>query len=269
MPIPFITDEIHTKPWIRLYRKKQFGFPVVGWPQRLSQFALMSQQSPSLPQHLAWLDKITRKASTYSTSHAGIPAAIHQSTAADILKWGGVLRGNLPRVPTVLKEVVQTARTGNDVHRAPMNSGWTKIAAVYAYTFPGAPQQVIWDSRVSLSICTRLVDYANSHHLGLNHVRTLYPNLGWIPGRGGNRPVLTSKASTLFPNRYGCWKAHFSGGQLAKDISDHLNQNIIKYGSPSSSMCVEGTRFLKSNNTPIPSLWDPWLVACVLFMDGQ
>jgi hypothetical protein len=269
MPIPFIVNEIGTVVWTRFYRKKNIGPTVTGWPQRLSQFALISEPTPSLAQHLMWLDSITNNALAYTTPHPGEPSKADQSTAMSVLHWGGVTRGNSPKVPNILEQVVETARSGNDIYNAPMNSGWTKIAAIYAYPHKSAPPQIIWDSRVSLSICCRLANYGVINKVNKTQLCNLFPNLGWVPGRGGNRPKLISHAASFFPNRYGSWKAHFAGGQIAKDISDYLNKHMTKYGSPSSALSQEEITILKANKITVPTKWDPWLVACVLFMDGQ
>lgn len=262
--IRHLVDSVAEQEWQRLYRLHRQDSIFKGWPERLHQFALTSEKTPSLPCHLAWVDRIHRDAARYPRDlDAGI------EIARDILKWGGVERGNLGKLVHVLHGVVEYARSSVVQNNAPMNAGWTKIAALFAYKYRGAKPQVIWDSRVSLSICTRLINAAIAVRLPPEDLKTVFRRLGWVPGRGGNRPKLMVAARFWFPNRYGSWDAHFAGGAIAQEIADILNRDPERYGAPAAAFEAADIDKMGKSNCQIPRIWDVWLVACVLFMDGQ
>ena len=260
-----LVKEINNQPWQLFYKKKSVGISVSGWPKRLEHFTLSNSKVPSLKQHLQWLHSLQRLVDAYDPSQ---PATIQcgLDLGKQILEWGGVTRGNVSKLSKVLDSVVDSTRQGKRISNAPMNSGWTKISAVFNYhdtnqhtSFGSHPAQVIWDSRVSLSVCCRLVDAANHYNLTALQLAALFPDLGWVPGRGGNRPSLERKVSGWFRNRYGSWKSHFAGGEVVYEIAKLLNAN--NYG-------LDFTFIINGDSHRVTS-WTPWLVACVLFMDGQ
>jgi hypothetical protein len=254
-----------------MWRKKPTGFQAIGWTQRLHCYSLASNSEPDLFNHLVWLDKITKKANIGEYLKCDSKRhATRCEIAKDILKWGGVTRGNIVKVPHVIDKVIDSAKAGTPSEGAPMNSGWTKIAAVYSLVISNAPTQIIWDSRVSLSICTRLGCAAKN--LGLSPTELLKEfrgSLGWVPGRGGTRPSLMDVAKMWFPNRYAKWDAHFEGGSIVEDMTQILNANLITYGKPCEALSQQEHAQLEKLGIDPPDYWNPWLVACVLFMDGQ
>jgi hypothetical protein len=254
-----LIDQIERNSWQRLYRNKYVGPTITTWKIRLQNYGLISAPTPSLCAHLIWLASLKSNVCSYNpcnpTTHL-----IGNAVATGILKWGGVSRGNSGKVSKVLPSIVQSARSGRIFPSAPMNSGWTKVAAVFSYYHRSSPPQVIWDSRVSLSVCHRLVIAAGAYCLNSSQLTKLFPNLGWVPGRGGNRPKLMKCVSGWFPNRYGHWSAHVAGGQVAYEIAQLLN---AKRSSPGPVESQQGEQL------PVMLNWTPWLVACVLFMDGQ
>ncbi|MEI6076196.1 MAG: hypothetical protein WCS94_11515 [Verrucomicrobiota bacterium] len=264
-----LISEINNQPWQLFYKKKSVGILVSGWPKRLEHFTLSNSKNPSLKQHLQWLYSLQGLVNSYNPSQ---PATIQcgLDLGKQILEWGGVTRGNVSKLSKVLDSVVESTRQGKRISNAPMNSGWTKISAVFNYhdtnqhtNFGSHPAQVIWDSRVSLSVCCRLVDAAKHNRLTPSQLTSLFPDLGWVPGRGGNRPSLQMKASDWFRNRYGSWEAHFAGGKVVYEIAELLNakMNANNYG-------LDFTSTINGHDYYVNS-WTPWLVACVLFMDGQ
>jgi hypothetical protein len=257
-------DQITSQPWQRYYRKKLSGSILAGWPLRLYKYSWATKQTPDLTSHLIWLDKISNQAAKSSLTSTNAHA-----TATAILEWGGVTRGNSAKVSTCLAHVVQSSRTGAIVGGAPMNSGWTKIAAIFSLNVPNVPPQIIWDSRVSLSVCTRIGSASQAFGITPDQLQYIFPNLGWVTGRGGNRPQLQKRAQSFFPNRYRKWSAHFEGGRVVQEMTNILNQNISHYGRPSAALSSSDLHELRSNHVPIPHAWNSWLVACVLFMDGQ
>ena len=173
-------------------------------------------------------------------------------------------------MPLVIDAVIKASQSGVPCANAPMNSGWTKIAAVYSTISSGAPSQVIWDSRVSLSICTRLGAAARGAGITPATLRSSFDDrIGWVGGRGGNRPKLMASVQQWFPNRYGKWPAHFEGGLIVAEMSQILNSSLQTYGSPKQALLIDEIKALQNLGIEPPKKWTPWLVACVLFMDGQ
>ena len=74
--------------------------------------------------------------------------------AQKVFQWGGVKQRDVTW--ELIDLVVQAALTENATNGAPMNSGWTKIAAfVTDHLEPENRSQAIWDSRVSWSLVRR------------------------------------------------------------------------------------------------------------------
>ena len=262
--IKHLVDQVHAESWQRLYRKKNVGLAINGWPARLKHYSWATRSNPDLVSHLIWLNSMAQRVK------AAVKSQDKNQIALDILKWGGVTRGNIGRVQSVTNDVIKSAIKGSQCNNAPMNSGWTKIAAVFSFPDPKARPQVIWDSRVSLSVCVRLGEAARCRRVKPADLQKCFKNaLGWVAGRGGNRPVLRQCAQTWFPNRYGRWDAHFQGGSVSSEIAEILNSNPKKYGSPRDAVSEDEVEKLKKEGAPVPYQWTPWLVACVLFMDGQ
>lgn len=258
-----VVDQIHKDSWQRLYRKKLIDPVVNGWTRRLQHYSWATQNKPDLVGHLLWLSNMVASAAGATEPRQ------KNSLAEQILTWGGVTRGNLHRVPSVVNAVISSAQTGKRLNNAPMNSGWTKIAAIFAHHNQQFPQ-IIWDSRVSLSVCTRLGRAASNSNISRSNLQVLFHNrLGWVPGRGGNRSCLQAQASNWFPNKYKSWDAHFEGGQVVQEMSNILNNNLQRYGNPMGALTENDKRQLTEKCVEQPEAWSPWLVACVLFMDGQ
>lgn len=260
-----LVRQIQTEQWQRNYRRRLVGPQVTGWSARLFNYGLINSPHPSLPAHLVWLQSLGPDATAYDPANPRTHQ-IGKELGRTILIWGGVTRSNIANLTTALGPVVQSARTGVRMNNAPMNSGWTKIASVFSYFHMFSPPQVIWDSRVSLSVCCRLADAATQFGLNSRQLQLMFPDLGWIPGRGGNRPRLMSKAASFLPNGYGSWEAHFAGGQVAFEIAELLNENGIH---PTASLDQPQIDALGNSGMAALGRWTPWLVACVLFMDGQ
>lgn len=110
---------------------------------------------------------------------------------------------------------------------APMNSGWTKVAA-FASEVADMPQ-AIWDSRVSTAVIENLQRVITSR------VPVKDFGLRLIPGRGGWRQERQA-ALRDFGWRSGWgsrpWSAHFAGARLIARICEMLNADIAKYSAP-------------------------------------
>jgi hypothetical protein len=265
-----VVNNIHKDPWRQIWRKKPTGVEANGWPERLHYYCLATKSNPDFLNHLVWLHNIVEKVRHADVSEIKTRHSARCKFAIDILEWGGVTRGNTARVPAAIDAVIDTVQNGTRFAHAPMNSGWTKIAAVYSLILSGSPPQIIWDSRVSLSVCTRLGNAAKGRGMDPAAVRKIFGGrLGWVAGRGGRRARLMALAKVWFPNRYGKWDAHFEGGAVVAEMAQILNANLSFYGKPDQSLTKKDCEQLKNLGIQPPKKWNPWLVACVLFMDGQ
>ncbi len=146
--------------------------------------------------------------------------------AKKIFAWGGV-REKDP-TPEEVFQVVCNAKSSKEIFPdAPMNSGWTKVAA-FASEASGNPQ-AIWDSRVSTGIIENLQQMIPSRP----SIKDFQLRL--IPGRGGYRQ---QRQGALRDRgwRYGWgsrpWITHFAGSRLITRICEMLNAEIAKYGAP-------------------------------------
>lgn len=141
--------------------------------------------------------------------------------AWSILTWGGVTRQAAFSEATV--EVVFRRALGiAGGEAAPMNSGWTKVAAMATAFLEGevdrAPH-VIWDSRVSTSIVWRL-DRRLAGSQGADAKRS-FPGLGVVAGRGGTRP---RRLDLRWAHPYGRWWGQEAGSAMVREIRDVLNE---------------------------------------------
>ena len=162
-----------------------------------------------------------------------------------ILKWGGIQ----PKDYTKIWNVIKTAITWKNEFEAPMDSGWTKLASFATSTLGKEKQQVIWDSRVSHSITSRLDRLLNQRDMSVKEMK----DIGTVAGRGGTREKSSLKLK--WPNGYGKWRFHFGGSRLIQIIVEVLNVNQSEF--PRMPHPYKG-------NVD----WDVWGVGLVLFMDG-
>jgi hypothetical protein len=133
----------------------------------------------------------------------------------------------------------------------PMNSGWTKVAALATAFLEGHPSRapdVIWDSRVSTLLVTRME--ALLLEPGIRDPSYLFPHIGTVAGRGGTRPRKTQLGRA---HAYMSWPSQFAGSCLVREIRDVLKGESY----PAMPAPNGGTK--------------PWTmrgVESVLFMDG-
>ena len=250
-----LVNELHHEPLRLYYRKKPFGKPVTGWDSKLRSYF--------------WPDPATNYAATHTLLEPWFSEAGQLSQrllegqnwtseertqakdlAWEVLKWGGVTRQSLFSEDTV--EAVFRRALGFKVSQpVPMNSGWTKVAALataYLEDKAGARAHVIWDSRVSTSLVTRLDKLLVD--AGHYQPKKLFPKIGPVTGRGGTRPRTFKLA---WSHAYGSWQAQEAGSVLVRELRDLLNQG----GYPPMPLPGGGSR--------------PWTVRgveSVLFMDG-
>lgn len=175
--------------------------------------------------------------------------------ANEIFDWGGVPQD--PSTVTVanIRAVFEAARTDTICPEAPMNSGWTKVAAFGSADLESTTgkTQVIWDSRVSASIVGRLDTLL--HEAGVTVVPAELANLKYVPGQGGTRSSAWHRGLKCkgWRNGYGRWDAQIAGSAFVREIRDELNRRLRESsrGDPTEDR-----------------LWTVRRVEMVLFMDG-
>ena len=146
------------------YHKKPHGRPVTGWGERLSSY-FWPNPEVDYAYTFQLMDPWFSEAGTLSqrlidnSCWTQAERTQAKDLAWQMLKWGGVTRQKLFSEATV-EAVFRRALGLQTARPVPMNSGWTKVAALLAtaYLEGGSGQQphAIWDSRVSTSLVTRL-----------------------------------------------------------------------------------------------------------------
>jgi hypothetical protein len=186
-----------------------------------------------------------------------------QDAAFAVFKWGGVTRGASKQNPSVevISSVVRSALKWHREKAAPMDSGWTKVAAFstdWVEELGGTPQ-AIYDSRVANSLI-RNVEKLYSQE-GVEWLRTLQPilhrHLRRIQGRGGTRKnePYTMNWKSGFGSGTGLWRAQYFASFLVRMMRDVLNEDRNRYDPMP-------TQDDSSRN------WTTRGVEMVLFMDG-
>lgn len=104
--------------------------------------------------------------------------------------WGGVLRGKGHNPPCLedIKAVMRTATEREDRFKAPLDSAWTKLAAISTAWLANDGEQhpqIIYDSRVSVSLL-RAIDAVCAQDASLHIARDQLKarGLGYVIGRG-------------------------------------------------------------------------------------
>jgi hypothetical protein len=251
-----LVRSLQTSPLQPMYWKKPLGAPVTGWDARLLAYFWPKPEAG----YRATADGMQAIEASANVLAEALDAAGSwnpaQQEQAVALAEAIFLWGDVPQDPATVTaghvERVFRAALGNDAAaKAPMNSGWTKVAAFASAcreTRSGGKPQVIWDSRVAASITSRLdaqlpVDVAPE---------SLFPGVGTVPGRGGSRPRSLSRR---WPSAYRTWTGQVSGSAIVREMRDHLNDPAQGY--PRMPLPDGGT-----------GAWTTRGVEMVLFMDG-
>lgn len=152
-----------------------------------------------------------------------------------------------------VRAVFQDALDDNRASIALMNSGWTKVAAfatAHLEHVDGGKPHAIWDSRVATALIDRLDGQLSAQPAV--HARTLFPDIGTVPGRGGSRP---RTFALKWPSGYQRWSTQVNGSALVREMRDRLN--------------AQNEQFPRM---PLPDgtvgNWTTRGVEMVLFMDG-
>jgi hypothetical protein len=250
-----LVDEIHQDLFQPMYRREPYGVRVTGWPARLRTYfwphPVMDLRATA--ETLApWFDEAGALSRRLLDDSGWGPEERRRAAvlAWSMLTWGGVTRQEAfseATVEAVFRRALGLARG----EAAPMNSGWTKVAAL-ATAFLEADRDraphVIWDSRVSTAIVWRLDRMLRK--APVVDPRRPFPGLGTVGGRGGTRP---RSLELRWAHPYGRWWGQEAGSALVREIRDVLNEGA--HG------CM-----------PLPDGGEgPWTmrgVESVLFMDG-
>ncbi len=254
-----LAEMIHSDPFQAHYRLRPHGEPVVGWPNRLRSYFW-----PVPAQGFAETAALT---ATFYGQAAPLAAAIQEKRdwsdaeqasaiclAEAIFAWGGVTQSNVTaaKVRAAFENAIEASIVNAD---APMNSGWTKVAAFATAHLEGVGRaQAIWDSRVSTSLVERLDALLCA--AGLTSPTPLFPRVGLVRGRGGFRARRQDALRLQWPDGYGKWSAQFAGSALITELCATLNRNPDRFGPmPTGAGAVTGK-------------WTVRGVEMVLFMDG-
>jgi hypothetical protein len=197
-----------------------------------------------------------------------------------IFIWGG-----LRRFYTNYLDTWKTLKIASGVaqNSPPFTAGWTKVAS-FATQLSDCPQ-VIWDSRVSVSIIHRLdilVDTYNHGHVPLEFFGGIHGGhpgkyaIRALAGLGGTRTKPNLRVFKHFPNTPAgySWQYHFGGSAVVRKIVEILNKDS-KY--PRMPVCPDDVAFWDEakieyyrnlDRTRLVADWNVWGVGMVLFMDG-
>ncbi len=245
MIINRLVEQVNMHPFRRLWGAQRNGPAHEGWGGGLSIYAL-NGAGPDPAGHFAWLSEIRQRINGANTDAARV------DIANEILDWGG-MRTRIEineNGQALLNAVIQSAVQGHRVNDAPMNSSYTKIAALFGYDHR---HNTIWDSRVSTAVCFRLACIFDAEGSSPEDARRLFPKLGYVSGVSHRVTQRLPLVCRYFPNVYAQWHGHFAGAELIAQIAEVLNAKSI----PCPAI----------ENDPDPQKWTPWKVNMVFFMD--
>lgn len=243
-----VIADIDRDPFQSHYRKKPYNALVKGWGNRLASYYWPTPDI-GLVETMARLAPLLQHGRALAESPRPWSVATREMAlqfAQEVFAWGAV-----PQRDVSLKQIdlaVQAALFGRQLDLAPMNSGWTKLAAfVTAHLEEEDRSQAIWDSRVSWSLVRRFDRLL--HDARHPAVPVWLKGIGKVPGRGGTRWAAPLKLD--WPYAYRRWDSHLAAASVVRAIRDQLNASNI--------------------STPRVLNGAPWTVRSVemvLFMDG-
>jgi hypothetical protein len=251
-----VARQIHADPFVPAYRRREYEHEVTGWDERLrcyfwptpatgyEETAVTINALCSEAEEL-----VTRLEQKRSWTIAQCKRA--EAWAEKVFTWGHVPQREFDH--SHVRSVIENALAGYCLREAPMNSGWTKIVALATSHLEPDRSHAIWDSRVSTSIIKR-IDVA-METAGRERVRAMFPGIGYVPGRGGNRVDCQRGFRSRWPSGYRRWNAQFAGSVVVREIRDILNQSPKTFGK----MPLPGGK---------KGVWTVRGVEMVLFGDG-
>jgi hypothetical protein len=257
-----MVEEIQNQEFQAHYRQKPRGVCVRGWDQRLKAYFWPTPRS-------GWITACNEVERILDHGRATVErnACCQKSTPEqqdEAVRWANAVFawGRVPQRKVVtskdVDDCITAALLGNAAATAPMNSGWTKVAAFASaaaekngFARENVVQIAIWDSRVAASIIRRLDGLMPVN----SDPRQLFPGIGTVPDRGGARP---GRLRLGWPNGYQSWRTQIAGSKLVECIRALLNSPL-----------KGGQRYPRM---PLPdggtSAWNTRGVEMVLFMDG-
>lgn len=262
-----LVRDVHDEPFQPRHREDPVGGTIVGWPDRL--------RSYFWPTPAVDLGITARLMEPWFERAGVLSARLVQNGAwtaderadATALAWGMLAWGGTTRQRDfgrwVVEAVFRRALGLSGADDAPMNSGWSKVAALATGYLEGRPERaphVIWDSRVSASIVFRLdASMTNDGDLAPSDANPtqVFPRIGIVQGRGGSRKAggerEPSRLRLKWAHAYGSWSSQDAGSELVRELRDELNDG----GYPPMPT---------PNGRSVP--WTIRGVESVLFMDG-
>jgi hypothetical protein len=156
---------IETEPYQPQYRRKSIGSEVLGWQARLNAYFWPSPEEDynATVARIKTLTELGRELAQSVDTWDEATDHLAVKWANDVLQWGKVPQKHVS--PEIVRTVIQAALTGK-YGCAPMNSGWTKVAAfATAHLEEEGRAHAIWDSRVSWSLVRRADALLNESHI--------------------------------------------------------------------------------------------------------
>jgi hypothetical protein len=244
----FVADVENSKYQPR-YLRKPYGDAVQGWAGRLKTY-FWPKPEVDAQHNLLRLEPLIARGKMLSEK----PRPWDEDTktnavafARGVFEWGRVQ----PKTVTwqQVDAVLRAASSWKEVANAPMNSGWSKVAALGTAHLEGQNRsQVIWDSRVSNSLVRRIDRLL--HASGTNEIPGWLPRLGRVPARVQERWAIPLHFD--WPYGYGRWEYQFAASRLVHALRDELN--LRKIPMPAANHQREK--------------WHVRAVEMALFMDG-
>ena len=222
-----LAHDLHREPYQLMYRRKPVGQPVAGWSERLLAYHWPTPEldyAATADLLAPWFNEAGALSRRLLERNAWTSAERTRAAelAWEVLKWGGVTRQAAYSEHTV-ERVFRKALWLAPTDQPPMNSGWTKVAALATAFLEDEPDglpHVIWDSRVSTALVSRLEPLLIA--AGETDPKRLFPDIGTSPGRGGTRP---RTFKLRWARTYRSWRGQEAGTLLVRELRDLLNRD--------------------------------------------
>lgn len=236
-----LIKQVENHTFYHLYRDFRTNESGLGWKGGLLMYS-PNKQKPEPKEHITWVKEVLSKI------HMANSNSQKAEIANEILAWGG-MRLRVNDNDDNFHSVLEATQHASEEYDAPMNSSYTKIASLFGYNLN---HNTIWDSRVSSAICYRLALIAERENIPPKYLRSIFPDLGYIPGKSKRfqrRKLLFKK---YWKSVYRKWTGHRAGARLLSEISTAIAQKGIH---------------VPIEVQPLTDVWNSWLVNMVLFVD--
>jgi len=242
-----LVQQVNHHTFYHLFRNRRTGHHSAGWSGGLSMYSTNNENSPNPVGHFHWLSVIIQQV------NAAVADDDKIAIANNVLQWGGMALQVQEHNLNLLNNVITKAHDWNNPITPPMNSSWTKLASIFAYH----NGNTIWDSRVSTAVCFRLSCIFKSAGDDSAHVRSMFPDLGFIPGMSRRVKRRMPLIQEFWPNVYSRWSGHIAGAQLMQEIANKLNLSGI-----------DCPPFIQNGQNNLGGgVWNAWKVNMVFFAD--